>query len=214
MAVKWQVVAAWAGAVASWFGATVALFAEHRRRRERTAEMNQKYNELAGSREIFWTALRKAYSRFRQSHSQVPEHLDGLIRACSVPPDLAPRKGRDLRLWPAENTSKLVPDQRILWAFASLVYPARQGRQGQVSDYSFIAPARAKPFHEARGNLARFWNAWVPSMSMRYLRKHYTSARDQLVMLAWLEISLVQWTEDQGEGNVALFKLAQELNRS
>jgi hypothetical protein len=94
------------------------------------------------------------------------------------------------------------------------VYPARQGRQGQVSDYSFIASANAKPFHEARGNLARFWNAWVPSMSMRYLRKSYTPARDQLVMLAWLEIALVQWTEDPGEGKVALFKLAKELIRS
>ena len=149
MTLEWQVVAAWAGAIASWFGATVALLAERRRRRERAAEMDQKYNQLADSREIFWTALREAYSRFRQSHSQAPEHLDDLIRACSVPPDLAPRKGRDLRLWPAENASKLCPDQRMLLAFASLVYPARQGRQGQVSDYSFIAPARAKPFHEA-----------------------------------------------------------------
>lgn len=210
---EWSIVASWVGAIAAWIGSAVVLLAERRRRQERAAEMAQKYSELAGDRETFWTALRDAYSRYRQSCPHAPEQLESLIRAAGVPHDLAPRKGRDLRQWPAENAGKLGPDQRIIWEFVSIVYPARQGRQGYVSDYSFITLANAKAFHQARGNLARFWNAWVPSLSMKYLFKHYTSACDQLAMLSWLEIALIQWTEDQGEGKVALFMLAQKLSQ-
>lgn len=213
MSQEWQVVTSIIGAVASWVGAAVVLFAEKRRRKERAVEMNQKYSDLALSREIFWTSLREAYSRFRQEHTQAPDEVKSLIKAAGVPPDLLSRKGRDLRLWSAENVNKLGPDQRLLWKFASLIYPSRQGKQGKVSDYSYISKEYSKSFHKARGDLARFWNAWVPSMKMKYLCQRYKSADNQLVMLSWLEIALLQWTEDHGQGKVELFKLAEALQK-
>jgi len=175
--------------------------------------MDQKYNDLASSREIFWTALREAYIRFRQEQTQSPVSLEALIQAVGNPIDLLSRKGRDLRLWPAENTSKLGSDQRLLWNFVSLIYPARQDRQGKISNFSFIAKESSEAFHKARGDLARFWNAWVPSLKMRYLCKRYKAAREQLILLCWLEIALLQWTQEPGEGKTALFKLALELQK-
>ena len=181
-------------------------------RRENIMKMNDDYSELAGSREIFWTALREAYTHFRQSHQQVPESIEVLTRTCGSPPNLMPRKGRDLRLWPAENVDKLSPDQRIIGEFASLVYPARNGHQGWVTDHTCISKAHAKQFHVARNELAKFWEKWVPFIPTEYLCKNYVSAREQLLLLAWLEIALYQWTNDPGEGKTALFQMAQNVN--
>ena len=194
-----------AGAVASWVGAIIVLCAEHRRRQERKVEMDQKYNELAVSREVFWTALREAYARFRQEQTQTPDSVEAI--------GLLFRKGRDLRLWPAENISKLGPDQRLIWNFVSKIYPVRQDRQGRISEFSFIAEESSEAFHKARGDLARFWNAWIPSLKMKYLCQRYKAAREQLILLSWLEIALLQWTQDPGEGKIALFKLALELEK-
>jgi hypothetical protein len=174
---------------------------------------DEKYTELAKSRETFWTLLRHAYSKFSEDHPNAPQPLEALIRAAGVPPDLFPRDGRDLRLWSAENASTLGPDQRLLWAFASLIYVPRENRSGKVTDYSIIPTPEAESFHNARGDLARFWNTWVLSLTMEYLCERYRAATDQLIMLSWLEIALVQWTQDQGEGKTALFRLVQELNR-
>lgn len=149
----------------------------------------------------------------RERQTEMDRKLGSPIQAVGVPPDLAPRKGRGLRLWPPENAGVLGPDARIIWDFASLVYPPRGNLLGEVSDHSFIRREYSKQFHEARGNLARFWNAWVPSMPMRYLRKRYAAQRDQLAMLAWLEIAVDQWTHDPGEGKVALIQLARALIR-
>jgi hypothetical protein len=173
--------------------------------------MDQLYGDLAESREVFWTALREAYVRFKKEHVQAPDELEALVRAAGIPPDLLSRKGRDLRLWPVENVPKLGSDQRLLWQFVALIYPARQGRQGKVSSYSFISSDHTQAFHNARGKLGRFWNASIPTTKIDYLVRKYKSAADQLVMPTSLEIALLQWTNDQGPGKTSLFELAKEM---
>ena len=209
MAGEWQVVGAWPAAIAAWLGAIAAWTAERRRRRERLTDMARDYDRLRAGRRLFWTALRGAYSEFWKLHQYSPQELDHLIDAGGMPPDVLSRKGRSLRLWPAENKRRLGPDQRLLCEFAALVYPDRQGRKGDVMDHSII---RDPDFHEARGGLSNFWWRWVPSVPMRHLRDSYSSALRQLVILSWLEIALVQWTGDEGEGNGPLFRVAQDLS--
>jgi len=198
------------GAVASW-GAFV--FQRVKTRDDRTIEMGQKWSELGVKRELFWTALREAYCNFRNDNPYAPESLDALIGAAGAPPDLYPRGGRDLRLWPNENASKLGTDQRLMWEFVSQVYPSQQGQQGKITDYSSISPQLAIQFHEARGAHAHFWKNWASVVSMRYLCRHYASARLQVVLLCWLEIALVHWTQDAGEGKTPLFRFAQKVSR-
>ena len=186
---------------------------------KRALEMDQEYDELADSREVFWDVLYLAYSRFQESNSQAPEQLEALILADGFPPDFEPRKVKDPVQWLKKNEDKL--DQHMLWKFAHSVYPSRQDRQSVPVGHGLIESAHARSFHEARGNLARFWNKWVPLnewayfmfyfMPMRYLCKHYAPARNQLIMLTWLELALVKRVEDHGRGEIALFKIAAKL---
>jgi hypothetical protein len=188
---------------------------------KRALEMDQEYDELADSREAFWDALHLAYGRFQESSPQAPEQLEDLITTDGFPPDFEPRKVKNLVQWLSENTDKL--DQHMLWKFAYSMYPGRQDRQTVPVGHGLMESAHAMSFHEARGKLARFWNRWVPLNEwmhfilyfgpMRYLCRHYASARNQLIMLAWLELALVRRLEDHGRKEIALFKIAAKLAR-
>ncbi len=198
------------GAVASWAAFMVS------RRQRRTADrlaVEREYAQLAVARESFWTALREAYARFRGTHVGLPEDLDTLIGASGMPPNLPRPVGRHLRTWATENERNLGPDQRAIWQFSSAVYPARNGRTGAVTDHSIIDPATAVTFHQARGDLARFWNAWVPAIGLSWMTKRFHAARLQVMMLSWLECALVLWTQDDGEGKKNLFQIAVQLRR-
>ena len=119
-----------------------------------------------------------------------------------------------MKTWASENARNLGPDQRALWEFCSAVYPPRDGKSGLVTDHSLVNKADAPAFHRARGDLARFWNAWVPAIGLRYMTKRFQSARLQVMILSWLEPALVLWTQDDGEGKTNLFKLAVQLSRA
>lgn len=209
---SWQMIVSVAGALASWIGAAVVIVQTRRSSKVHQAEFRQKYNELADSRETFWTILRESYAGFVVSRPDLPKRLEGLVEAAGLPPDLTGRRGRDLRVWPQENLDQLNADQRALWDFVARVYPPRDDRQGKVTDYSIVEPAStAESFHKARGDLARFWHAWVPLVGMRFALKHYKSAQGLLILLSWLEIALLQWTRDRGTGKNALFQLSQKI---
>jgi hypothetical protein len=199
------------GAVASWLAFTVSLW--QRRKADRLA-VEREYAQLAVARETFWAALRGAYTRFREQHVGIPENLDALVSASGTPPNLPLPSGRHLRTWATENERNLGPDQRVIWEFASAVYPARNGRGGTVTDYSIVDLATAVAFHQARGDLARFWNAWVPAIGLSWMTKRYHAARLQTMMLSWLECALVLWTQDDGEGKKNLFEIAVKLMKS
>jgi hypothetical protein len=190
----------------------VAMFLEQKRK----LEMDQEYDELADSREVFWDALRLAYSRFRESNPRAPERLEDLILTGGFPADFEQRKVKNLTQWLKENEDKL--DQIMVWNFASSIYPSRQDRQTD----SLIESAHAESFNEARSKLARFWNKWVPfgwrhlivyPMLTWYLYEHYGSAGNQLIMLTWLELALIKRVGDHGREGIALFKVAAKFAR-
>ncbi len=196
------------GALASWTAFAVSV--RQRRRADRLA-VDREYAQLASARETFWTALRNAYGRFRESRRDLPKDLDALISAAGTPPNLPRPSGRQLRTWANENARNLGLDQRALWKFCQAVYPPRDGKSGLVTDYTLVERARAVAFHQARGDLARFWNAWVPAIGLRYMAKRFHSARLQVMVLSWLEAALVLWTQDDGQGKSNLFELAIHL---
>jgi hypothetical protein len=187
------------------------IYLEFRHLKERKVAMAQDYSKLNAQREVFWTALREAYNRFRMARPHAPETLDVLVAAAGVPGDHFPRHGRPLLSWPVESASRLGAEQRMLCEFASLIYPLRLDRQGNVTDRRLINQSQAISLHQARGAHAHFWYAFVPSMPMRYLCKQFACARSQIVVLCWLEIALVQWTQNKDEGKTPLSRLAQKL---
>lgn len=199
-----------AGAIAAWIA---FIFQRLKTRQDRAIEMGRKWSDLAKERGVFWSELRKAYDKFRSENPHAPESLDELIDAAGLPPDLFPRNGRDLFHWPSESASKLGPDKRLMWIFVSQVYPPRDNRDGEVTDYSSVDFTSAVHFHRARGAHAHFWKNWAAVFSTSYLCRHYTSARRLVAVLCWLELALVQWTQDPGEGKTILFRFAQKLSQ-
>lgn len=195
------------GAIATW----ITLVRGYRVTAiERQIRMQQEYDALFHSREIFWTNLRAFYKTFRAKNKHAPMDVASLIRAVGPPPGVWLGL-RSIRLWPDRCADALNQDQRTLWMFASSVYPRRETRQGEVWRWNVLSssrPARAKAFHSARGELAKFWNRWAMVIPRRRLRQGYLSASDLWCILAWLEIALVQWTDDRGPGKVWLFRLA------
>lgn len=197
------------GAGASWVSFIVSL--RQRRTADRLA-VEREYAQLGDARERFWTSLREAYGRFRRAQPSLPGDLDALIGAAGVPPGLPRPSGRHLRTWASENKRSFGPDQRALWNFSCAVYPARDGRSGLVTDHSSVDSATAVAFHQARGDLARFWNAWLPAIGLSWTAKRFQEARLQIIMLSWLESSLIRWTQDDGEGKKNLFRLAMRIS--
>jgi hypothetical protein len=183
-----------------------------RYRRENQFKMDEEYDSLAKEREVFWTALRQAYNDFHQEKPHAPDHLENLICSSGIPPNLL--NADELRSWPTRNADNLKSDQRTMWAFASAVYPARNGRSGWVTQYSLIPQDKAQDFHLARNKLSKFWEKWLSRFSTRMVSCRNMSAREQLVILSWLEIALIQWTRDPGSGKRRLFKLAEMVNAS
>lgn len=208
----------WIPAAVSVVGAAVSCAALavsilQRRRAERLAA-DREYARIANSRERFWTPLRAAYVSFRAERADLPSDLDALISASGTPPRIPRPSGSHLRTWADENQRNLAPDQRALWEFCSAIYPPRDGRGGSVTDHSLLAKASAESFHQARGDLARFWHAWIPAIGLRYAAKRFDAARLQVMILSWLECALVLWTQDDGEGKGNLFQLAVRHSRA
>lgn len=198
-------------AAASWTAFAVSL--RQRRRADRLA-VDREYARIASARDSFWTPLRTAYESFRANRQDLPEDLDALISGSGTPPNVPRPSGTHLRTWAIENARSLGPDQRALWEFCSAIYPPRNGKTGSVTKHSLVDKADAESFHQARGDLARFWNAWVPAIGLRYMAKRFHAARLQVMMLSWLECALILWTQDDGEGKKNLFRLAVRLSRA
>jgi len=199
------------GATASWTAFAISL--RQRRRADRLA-VDREYARIASARDSFWTPLRTAYTIFRAERTDLPENLDTLISGSGTPPNVPRPSGTHLRTWAIENKRTLGPDQRALWEFCSIIYPPRNGKAGSVTDHSLVDKAHAASFHQARGELAHFWNAWVPAIGLRYMVRRFHAARLQVMILSWLECALVLWTQDDGEGKKNLFRLAVRLSRA
>lgn len=180
-------------------------------RRKAEHEIAQEYSSMKDARETMWRVLREAYGRFRAMHPSAPVELQHLLTSVGMPPDVGKRTGRDLILWPLEHVPSLTPDERLLWEFVSLVYPPRNGRSGDVTDYSFVEPTHAVSFHSARGKLAHFWSRAGRLVRPQFFVCHYQSALDDLILLSWFDIALKQWTLDKDEGKVAMFKIGNAI---
>ena len=199
------------GALASWTAFAVSL--RQRRKADRLA-VAREYASIASARDSFWTSLRTAYASFRAERKDLPENLEILISGSGTPPNVPRPSGTHLRMWAIENERRLEPDQRALWEFCSTIYPPRNGKSGPVTDHSLVDKASAVSFHQARGDLARFWNDWVPAIGLSHMAMRFHSARLQVMILSWLECALILWTQDDGEGKKNLFRLAVQLSRA
>ena len=205
-------VAQWVSAIGTALGfalaITLAIVALRRHSVARVLDFDRIYKTHRPHLATFWDTARQHFKQFRHSHDDLPEDLDAFIRQVGLPPRLPP-KTTDIRNWRTENADRLSPMQTSMLVFVSDIYPERQGRTGPVETHSAINPdAAAKVFHEARGELAWFWNNEAWHVSPKHLRENHPNGRDLLTIISWLEIALHEWTDTHGLGKVRLFEVA------
>jgi hypothetical protein len=172
------------------------------KREDGSAEMGKNYA-------IFWEIIRRYYAdTYRpKDNPDFPPTLEGFVEAAGSPPNTI---GAEFFSWPVNNVRRLTQDQRRMWDFAQKVYPSRQQDQaGDVWQYSAIKPAEeAERFHWARRGLGKYWDEWPPLVGWQFISERYQTRHHIVLLLAWLELALVQWTRMQGSHKQELFKLA------
>jgi hypothetical protein len=142
-----------------------------------------------------------------------PDTLEGLIRAAGAPPNTT--SDIELIAWPILNESRLNQDQRRIWNFVKEIYPTRtKNNIGKVWEYSALKPVEdARKFHEARRALAKYWDKWPMLVGFDFIRERYTTRLEVILLLAWLELALVQWTRMGGMHKQELYKLALKFDK-
>lgn len=200
--------AAIASAVAAFSAALAAWFSYWQTRDALTLEMKREWTGLASMRDSFWEAIREAYVRFKAEKNLSYRSVEGLIGAAGVPDTVPPPDGKELRLWVRENQNNTKGDQVPILEFALRIYPEK--RENDVKT-PYIKEEYRLAFDKARNKLAHFWDDWVPLFRMCRLQKTYDRARDEVILLTWLEIALQQQTQAPGRGKIGLFNFASTM---
>jgi hypothetical protein len=179
------------------------------------AQMKTEDSDLAESDAVFWNITNKYYIEcYRPKNDpDFPETLEALVRAAGAPPHTTEHV--ELIAWPSTYESKLNQDQRRIWNLAKQIYAThRSEHTGEVWEHSSIKPIEdAKRFHYARRTLGKYWDKWPPLVGYDFIRERYTTKRDIILLLAWLELALAQWTRMSGMHKQELFKLAMRFDK-
>jgi len=196
-----------------------AVIAESWRRRTHALSMRREYNDLVDSRRKFFYILEKTYTGDFDRPVGSPETLTELVKEVGVPLNLPLQKGKNLKLVAKENENQLDGNPKLMWDFVKKVYPSFEGSDYGVMARSLIPALERDEFDEVRGEVARFFSAWVAgepgffsNWEMNLLKKDYDSAGLLTAILSWLELALVRWTRQDGSGKTGLFRIATELN--
>jgi hypothetical protein len=206
----WGNVAQWASAAATGVGLAFTAFALFKRHSDqRTLEFDRGYRKRRKYLQDFWPTVNSEWAKYRNKENNLPEDIGRFV--ATVGPPRRPSVARD---WPKKEGRNLSPHEQLIWAFVTLLYPAKDGLDEPVWKHSCVKPEeKAKLFHEARGQLAWFWNTEALAVRRRHLQSHHFDDRELLFLLCWLELAVTQWTQADGPGKQRLFTLAERAFR-
>jgi hypothetical protein len=181
------------------------------------AQMKEEDSILGQQYSDFWNIARKYYiENFRPKDSlDFPETFEGFIRAAGAPPNTV-NPENELIAWPIINENRLSLEQLRIWNFAKRIYPTRRLEDnGDVWEHSAIKPVEyAKKFHDSRRTLAKYWDKWTPLVGYGFIHERYETRCEIVLLLAWLDLALVQWTRMGGMHKQELFRLALAFDQS
>ena len=177
-------------------------------------EMKTEDTNLGQYYSNFWNLARKYYIvTYRpKGNPDFPETLEALVRAASAPPNT----DMELISWPNMNENALNQDQRRIWNFAKKIYSIHLEEYTEyIYLYCDIHPVEdAIKFHDARGYLAEYWEKWPPLVGYKFIKDRYTTRREIIILLAWLDLALVQCTRRMGKHRQNLYNLALKFDES
>jgi hypothetical protein len=122
-----------------------------------------------------------------------------------------------LRDYPGNYGRQLQGSDLLLYDFARAVYPSKDPSRS-LKECSAIPDAFFDDFHQARGDLSRFWNRWGQAayefheLGLNTIKSNFVHHR-LIKILSYLEIALVQWERGAGGGKRWLFALGRDWER-
>jgi len=177
--------------------------------------MHKEYAELSEARMQFWETLGEAYTEKQKSwgasDGTCPEKLHD-FSLDAVPPAV---KGDVLEYANKKLQGYLYGriERKRMWELASFVYPERGGVEEVMFQDGESSMSFFEDFHQqVRGKLAWFWDKWMLLLNAGHITKYYSSARQEIYLLVWLELSLAKKIGQPGTGKEGLFKLAREFH--
>jgi hypothetical protein len=145
--------AQWASAIATAIGLGLTSFALFKRHRDlRALEFDRSYRKHRRDLALFRTTLRHEWGEFRKVTPNCPESLATFLKEVALPP--LDTTGDQIARMADDGT--LTPTQRLMWAFASAIYPMR-AEEAEVTA-QLRSETDSSEFHRARGDLSWFWH--------------------------------------------------------
>jgi transcriptional regulator with XRE-family HTH domain len=163
----------------------------------------------------FTTMTREHYLERMRKTGVTQLTLEQLLHSAGAPPNTADGD-TELVHWPKRMLPQLTKEQKTLWEFVTAIYPARGEKLiGDVTDFSSIRPTkRAKVFHDARRELAKHFDRWYAIAGWPVFAERFMTRCDEVLLVAWLDLALVQWTRGAGMHKQGLYRLAKHFERS
>jgi len=169
--------------------------------------MREEYDKMNRDRRIFWDALRQAYNRFREKQEgMLPQDLMDFLDSCGMPPGLS--RVSNIRLYELRGGT---PDQRVLYDFASAIYPLGTKTREELIKASIIDDKIADDFFDSRSDFGGFWDRWAERRGIKEICDEYPKERGSLIVLTWLDITHRKWTREDHEGKIHMYRLAEKL---
>lgn len=194
--------------VASLLAVLISGWALWRTEQARVTALRNAWDSATEARRPFWNSIEQAYGIFRADYSsEMPENLHALIGAAGLPPGVPVKPGHNIRNWAEDNADTLGTDQRHLWSLAVRVYSGSSPSQDTMHGSIIDSPLHGE-FDAARKKLSRFFLRQHQVYGNKKLFEVAGHAKDDAVLLCWLELALHRSTRDPGEGNSELYSFA------
>jgi TIR domain len=181
------------------------------------AQMRAEWDDLGQARHFFWTNLGPYYSSHFRGRAGFPNTIEDLVDVVSPPVGLPLSPSEHLRDYPGNYGRQLQGSDLLLYDFARAVYPSKDPSRS-LKECSAIPDAFFDDFHQARGDLSRFWNRWgqaayeLHEIGLNTIKSNFVHHR-LIKILSYLEIALVQWERGAGGGKRWLFALGRDWER-
>lgn len=181
-------------------------------------QMREEWDSLMSARKNFWEILDSFYAPNFKGRSGYPDSLEGLVDVSEPPRGLPLSRNEELRDYPTKYRRLLAGSDSLLYDFCSQVYPPKQA-ETTLKQCSALPQEAFDGFHTARGALAKFWNRWGQfayeggQIGVDTIVRSFDAHQRLLKLLSYLEICLVQWTQDPGVGKEWLFRLTRDWRR-
>lgn len=212
---------AWFTALAAVFSIfiTLIVFRYTRRLHDRAIkiEINARWVELTRSRLVFWEALEDSYEVWKQeiaNGTKLP--MDDLIWKAGIPLDIGTI---DEPMAYKERLSKELKDQdspkRWILQFSKRIFSSHGPNKS-------ILPAKPEPgyrhsfyeFYQACAGLSHALNGWSETIPLKYLIMRFRGDFVLIIMLVWLELSLIERLGKRWADRGHLFKLALKISNN